>query len=84
MNGRRFGLLLALAMVAVPDAATAYVGPGVGISFLGMAIGMLSFVGVAVGIVFAYPLRALRRRLKGESSETEHDDTDESRPEGTK
>ncbi len=47
--------------------AWAYVGPGAGISLLSSVVGLFVAVGVALGLVLLWPLRALwRRRVKAE------------------
>jgi uncharacterized Tic20 family protein len=53
----------------VVDPATAYVGPGAGLSLLGALWGLLLAVGAAVGFVILWPLRRMRRRAKERQAE---------------
>ena len=48
--------------------AWAYVGPGAGISLLSSVVGLFVAVGVALGLVLLWPLRALWRRRPGAMS----------------
>jgi len=52
--------LLLLALIATP--ATAYVGPGAGISVLGSLLGILVTIFVAIGAILFWPIRKLMRR----------------------
>ena len=64
--------VILLAILAAPvgflilsGPAWAYVGPGAGISLLSSVVGLFAAVGVALGLVLLWPLRALwRRRAK--------------------
>jgi membrane protein implicated in regulation of membrane protease activity len=59
-------VFLIVAMLPLP--AAAYVGPGAGISLIGSTIGLLVALGMAIGFVVIWPLRALFRR-RGQPSE---------------
>jgi hypothetical protein len=52
-----FALMVAL----LPASAAAYVGPGAGISLIGATVGLLVALGMAVGFVIVWPVRALLR-----------------------
>ena len=63
--------VILLAILAAPvgslvlsGPAWAYVGPGAGISLLSSVVGLFVAVGVALGLVLLWPLRALWRRVK--------------------
>lgn len=65
-------LAILLAILAAPAGslvlsgpAWAYVGPGAGISLLSSVVGLIVAVGVALGLVLVWPLRALWRRRPG-------------------
>ena len=64
-------LLAFLLMSAMP--ATAYVGPGAGLSLVGSLIGLVSVVVLAGFGVLLYPLQKLRERLRGKNSATDQD-----------
>lgn len=65
---RREQLLFAVVLLAASMAASpafAYVGPGASLSAIGSVIALFAAVGLAlVGFVW-YPVKRLRRRLKG-------------------
>ena len=54
-------MLLLLVQIST---ATAYVGPGAGISVLGSLLSILATVFVAIGAVLFWPLRKLMKRRK--------------------
>lgn len=54
--------ILLFLLVAFP--ASAYVGPGPGLSMLGSALGLLAAVGFALLVVVAYPLRLLYLKFR--------------------
>ena len=53
-----------VALVATPEAAFAYVGPGAGISALGALWGLILGVVTALGIVLFWPIRMMLRKRK--------------------
>lgn len=57
-------LLAIPALVALPGAAMAYVGPGAGLSLLGALWALLAAAGLAVLLVVAWPLRRFLRRRR--------------------
>ena len=66
------GLLAALIVLVLPQAAQAYIGPGAGLSAIGTVLALLGAVLVAiVGFVW-YPLkRLLGRRKAGKGTAAE-------------
>lgn len=50
--------------VLVASSASAYVGPGPGLSMLGSALGFLAAIGFALLVVIAYPIRLLWVKLR--------------------
>ncbi len=76
ISGRRLPVaptLLSVATVAglaMPTAAAAYVGPGAGLTAIGIVVALLAAVVLAlVGFVW-YPLRRLMNRRGGTETET--------------
>ena len=68
--------LLLLALIASP--ATAYVGPGAGISVLGSLLGILATIFVAIGAILFWPIRKLMRRRKAKKETAVSGDADTS------
>ena len=60
--------LLLLLIISSP--ATAYIGPGAGISVLGSLLGILATIFVAIGAILFWPIRKLMKRRKAKK-ETE-------------
>lgn len=60
--------LIALAGFAVSaDPAAAYIGPGLGAGAIGMILGVLASIGLAIFAIFWYPIKRL---LKGKKKTT--------------
>lgn len=57
-------LLTALAFLAAPELALAYVGPGAGLSLLGALWALLAAVGMALAFILLWPLRRMLRRRR--------------------
>jgi len=75
----RITALILLTLIA--SSATAYVGPGAGISVLGSLLGILATIFVAFGAILFWPVRKLMRRRKakkeaGVSAETDPSGTE--------
>lgn len=65
MNGRSpIVVTLACAVLLLPAAAHAYVGPGAGLSLLGALWALIVAVAAAVVFLFAWPIRRMRRRRR--------------------
>jgi hypothetical protein len=62
----------AVALAASP--ASAYVGPGAGLTLLGALWGLIAAVVVSVGFILLWPLRRLMRRNKPAVSEVADED----------
>ena len=62
-------LLFALVLIAFSGSASAYIGPGAGVSFLGSVWAVLIGIVLAVAAVLIWPIRYLirraRRRIEG-------------------
>ena len=59
-----FSLTVAALILAAPESAEAYIGPGAGISAIGTAIALIGALALAnVGFVW-YPLKRLRAKNK--------------------
>jgi hypothetical protein len=56
---------LALLAVSLSTPASAYVGPGAGLSLLGAFWALLVAIGTSIAFVVAWPVRKLLRRIKG-------------------
>lgn len=59
---RTLAAAVAIATLTLPDLASAYVGPGAGLSLLTALWGIIAAIGVAVLFVVLWPIRRLRRR----------------------
>jgi hypothetical protein len=57
--------------MGIMESATAYVGPGAGLSLLGALWGLLLSVGAALAFVILWPLRRLRKRFQTRRSTVE-------------
>jgi len=61
---RQTALVFSLALVMLPMAAQAYVGPGVGAGTIAIVLGILSTIFMAfVGIIW-YPIKRMMKRRK--------------------
>ncbi|ESR22705.1 hypothetical protein [Lutibaculum baratangense] len=58
-------IFIATTLALLPTAASAYVGPGAGLSLLGALWALVAAVGLAIAFVVAWPIRKLMRRRKG-------------------
>lgn len=56
------GAMLLLALLATPDAAHAYIGPGAGLSLIGAFLALLATLGTVLLFLVAWPMRRLARR----------------------
>ena len=57
-------------------AATAYVGPGAGLTLIGSLIGLVIAIVTALAIILFWPIRALIRKMRGKkTAETVVQDT---------
>jgi Flp pilus assembly protein TadB len=67
---KTIAILACICLALSPLAASAYVGPGAGLSLLGALWALIVAVGAAVIFLFAWPIRRMRRR-KREAMELE-------------
>lgn len=60
------GLAVASAtlMVLTPGVAHAYMGPGVGLGFLGAVFGVIGSIFLAIAAIVWYPIKRLLRKLR--------------------
>lgn len=72
----RITALILLTFIASP--ASAYVGPGAGISVLGSLLGILATIFVAFGAILFWPVRKLMRRRQAKKEAGVSADTDTS------
>jgi len=57
-------ILTLLVLALFTSSATAYVGPGAGISVLGSLLGILATIFVAIGAILIWPVRKFMKRRK--------------------
>ena len=63
---KSISVLFALTGVLFAGTASAYVGPGAGISVLGALWGLIIGVVMAVGVILFWPIRMMMRKKKAE------------------
>lgn len=66
----------ALLLLATPGLAHAYMGPGLGMGFLGAVFGVIGSIFLGIAAIVWYPIKRLLRRMKRRREESE--DTPES------
>lgn len=60
--------LLILVSICIPDIANAYVGPGLGAGAIGVIIGIIGSIFIALFAIIWYPLKRLfKKNKKGKS-----------------
>ncbi len=63
-------IFAALAMLLFTNNAMAYVGPGAGMEFVGYAMSLMTWIGLALFSVMLYPIYSLRQWLRGKKNES--------------
>jgi len=63
-------LVIVLVLMA-PDQADAYVGPGLGAGTIGVILGIIGSLFIALFAIIWYPLKRLFKKKKKQSQETE-------------
>ncbi len=63
--------LLILLIIMVPGQADAYVGPGLGAGTIGVILGIIGSLFIALFAIIWYPLKRLFKKKKKQSQETE-------------
>ncbi|WP_300064211.1 hypothetical protein [uncultured Roseobacter sp.] len=63
-SGLRFALLAALVTLALPHAAHAYVGPGLGLGAIAVILGIIGSILLAVFAVLWYPIKRMMKKRK--------------------
>ena len=61
--------LIAISLTLLAPLASAYVGPGAGISLLGSLWGLIVAVVLAIGMVLFWPIRIMLRKRKAAQAE---------------
>jgi len=64
-------LVIVLVLMA-PDQADAYVGPGLGAGTIGVILGIIGSLFIALFAIIWYPLKRLFKKKKKQGQETEH------------
>ena len=65
-----------LLLMTVTPIASAYIGPGSGISIVGSLVGLLATIFLAVGAIVIWPYRRmLKKRMQKKSEENDDEDT---------
>ncbi len=65
-----------LILMTVTPTASAYIGPGSGISIVGSLLGLLATIFLAVGAIVIWPYRRmLKKRMQKKSEENDDEDT---------
>ena len=63
-------------LMTVTPIASAYIGPGSGISIVGSLLGLLATIFLAVGAIVIWPYRRmLKKRMQKKSEENDDEDT---------
>ncbi len=63
--------LVILLVLMAPDQADAYVGPGLGAGTIGVILGIIGSLFIALFAIIWYPLKRLFKKKKKQSQETE-------------
>lgn len=69
---RKIALFISVLLMAMwPLVASAYVGPGLGVGALGVIIGIISSIFLAIVGIFWYPIKRFIRKIRGSKAEDE-------------
>ena len=60
----------ALALLLLPSAALAYIGPGVGAGAIAAVVGVIGSVLLAIVAVIYYPIKRMLKRRKGRAAKS--------------
>jgi len=63
-------LIAALALSALPSAALAYIGPGVGAGAIAAVLGVLGSIFLAIVAVIYYPIKRLMKGRKSKAAKS--------------
>ena len=63
--------LVILLVLMAPDQADAYVGPGLGAGTIGVILGIIGSLFIALFAIIWYPLKRLFKKKKKQNQETE-------------
>lgn len=64
-------VLVILLVLMAPDQADAYVGPGLGAGTIGVILGIIGSLFIALFAIIWYPLKRLFKKKKKQGQETE-------------
>ena len=70
MSNRIRNTAITLFLISFSATATAYVGPGAGISVLGSLLGILATIVLAIGAILMWPIRRMLKRKKARAAES--------------
>ena len=60
----RIMIPVAISLICFAGSASAYVGPGAGITVIGALWGLIAGVAVAIGVILFWPIRMMLRKRK--------------------
>lgn len=61
-------LFSCILLLALPGVASAYVGPGAGITFIGVLIGLTVGVVISLAIIFIWPIRKYLQKKRAKEA----------------
>ena len=64
-------IFLLLVYITIPETANAYVGPGLGAGAIGVVLGIIGSIFIALFAIIWYPLKRLLKKRKKTASETD-------------
>ena len=69
MRGHQLKAIVICLALLVPSVSQAYLGPGVGVGTIGVVLGVLIAIFLAIVGIFWYPLKRLLKKHKKETAE---------------
>ena len=64
MHAGKFLILCVMSILVVPQIANAYVGPGLGAGTIGVILGIIGSIFIAIFAIVWYPLKRLLKKNK--------------------
>ena len=77
---RTFRYPLALLSLLVASPAFAYIGPGLGAGTVGVILGVLGSILIAIFAIFWYPIKRMLKKRKGSGDEAPEDQKPDGKP----